>query len=89
MALLSLVCGCVSVRVSVDSIKYHALGQVEEEEINFHLKSITERSQGSNLEAGTGAEAMEECSFACWPQPAQAAFSYNPGPFAQGWHHPL
>ena len=46
-------------------------------------------TQGRNLTAGTEAEAMEEFGLLpCSSWPAQSAFSYNPVPHAQGWHHP-
>jgi len=41
------------------------------------------------MEAGADAEAMEGCCLlACFPWLTQPAFLQNPGPPAQGWHHP-
>lgn len=45
----------------------------------------TEGNQGRNLEAGTGAEAMDDCvSLVFFSLPFQPACLYNTGPPAQG-----
>ena len=56
----------------------------------YHLKEVrTGTHVGQELEAGANAEAMEvSCLLACFPWLAQLAFLLNPGPPAQGWHHP-
>ena len=52
-------------------------------------KSKQELKPGRNQETGTDAEAMEgRCLLTCSLCLSQPAFLQNPGPPAQGWHHP-
>ena len=55
----------------------------------FRLQSITEGTQGRDLEAGTEGKTMEECcslAYSLWF--AQTAFLCNPGPPVQECHYP-
>ena len=57
--------------------------------VHHQKKSGRELTQGRDLEAGADAEAMEGCCLlTCFPWLAQLVFLRNPGPPAQGWHHP-
>lgn len=56
--------------------------------LTVHHEGKSAEAKGRNLEAGTEAEAMEECCRLAFSLGlAQSALLCNSGPYAQGWHH--
>ncbi|KAL6048499.1 hypothetical protein STEG23_023266 [Scotinomys teguina] len=75
--------------------KYHRHNSSAPKKKNLHqtpmglFQSIIQGSQGKSLQAGTDAEAMDECCLqSCSPWSAQFAFFYHLEPPVYRWHCP-